>query len=116
MPSDLRIRKTSDFQKIYARRCVAGDGLLLVFGIQNGLSHHRLGLSVSRKFGNAVRRNRWKRLVREAFRLIRKEQNEMPTDGIDFIVTPGKYRREDSMAAVKKSLERLMRKVAEKLI
>ena len=115
-----RIRKTSDFQKIYARRCVAGDGLLLIFGMKNGLSHHRLGLSVSRKYGKAVRRNRWKRLVREAFRLILKEQPEnppeTPTDGIDFIVIPGKTRQADSLAVFKKSLERLMKIVTTKLV
>jgi ribonuclease P protein component len=35
----------------------------------NGLNQSRLGIVVTRRFGNAVKRNRFKRLVRESFRL-----------------------------------------------
>ena len=39
-----------------------------MFGLENGRSHHRLGITVSRKVGGAVIRNRIKRLFREIFR------------------------------------------------
>lgn len=41
---------------------------LIVFVKENGLEIPRLGLAVGRKVGNAVSRNRWKRLTREIFR------------------------------------------------
>jgi ribonuclease P protein component len=40
----------------------------LVFGFPNAVGHARLGITVTRKIGTAVRRNRIKRLIREVFR------------------------------------------------
>ncbi len=63
-----RIVKSSDFRSLYntGRRLDAGKFVL--FGRPNSLGYHRLGLTVSRKVGGAVVRNRVKRLFREIFR------------------------------------------------
>ena len=58
--------------------------MLVINGSTNELTYSRLGLSVSRKVGNAVARNRWKRLIREAFRL---SCAELPV-GLDLVVRP----------------------------
>lgn len=83
-PAEQRIRRNADFQRVYRQRCRASDHRLLACGCPNGLAHARLGLSVSRKLGGAVVRNRWKRLLREAFRLVRAR---LPS-GVDLIVIP----------------------------
>ena len=97
-----RVRRPGDFQRAYRHRHTASDRLMVVFGYPNGLEYPRLGLSVSRKVGKAVVRNRWKRLLREAFRLGRQD---LPA-GIDLIVVarPGV---EPSLSALLESLPRL---------
>jgi ribonuclease P protein component len=83
-PARFRIRRGADFQRAYRRRLIASDEVLLLYGCENGLDHPRLGLSVSRKVGGAVQRNRWKRLLRESFRLRRAD---LP-GGLDLVVVP----------------------------
>ena len=56
---------------MFAARLRRDAGPLIVRVAPNGLGFHRLGVSVPKKVGNAVVRHRWKRLVREAFRLHR---------------------------------------------
>ena len=96
------MRQSADFSKVYAQKSRSGDGFLLVFAAKNGLTHPRLGLSVSKKHGNSVRRSRIKRLLREAFRLT---QFDLPP-GFDLILIP----RVGSVATIndyRKSLKRL---------
>ncbi len=79
-------------------------------GCPNDLPHPRLGLSVSRKVGGAVVRNRWKRLLREVFRITREQ---LPV-GVDLVVIP-RPGAEPTLAGLLRSLPRLAAKVARKL-
>jgi len=105
-----RIRRAGDFQRAFRRRVSVADHWIIVFGHPNDQPHPRLGLSVSRKVGEAVVRNRWKRLLREAFRLTRPQ---LPA-GIDLIVIP-RAGTEPTLAALMESLVRLAGRVASKL-
>ena len=105
-----RIRKQADFERIYQARIYAADSVLVVNGDRNGLAWSRLGLSVSRKVGGAVVRNRWKRLIREAFRLLRED---IPL-GCDLLVRPQKNAAPE-FTAICRSLPSLARRIAKRL-
>jgi ribonuclease P protein component len=113
---DLRFRKhehlrsQTDFQRVYDRRRSVSDNWLIVYGCENGREYLRLGLSVSRKIGGAVKRNRLRRLYREAFRLTRQD---MPV-GLDLIVIP-RSSADPTLAVLKQSLTTLVSALARKL-
>ena len=69
----LRLLRTTDFHRVYAQRQSVAIGPLVMYGAHQATkrSYPRLGISVSRRVGNAVVRNLWKRRLREAFRMAR---------------------------------------------
>ena len=78
----LRLQHALEFQAVYAGKVRESRGPLTVFALPNDLGHPRLGLSVGRKVGTAPKRNRIKRLLREAFRLM---QHDLPR-GYDLVI------------------------------
>jgi ribonuclease P protein component len=104
------LRRPADFQRVYDRRRSVSNEWLIVYACPNGLPHTRLGLSVSRKVGGAVQRNRRRRLFREAFRLTR---HQMPT-GLDLILIP-RGQAEPPLADLLEALPKLVALASRKL-
>jgi ribonuclease P protein component len=78
LPKANRLRKPQEFQAVYKNGKRFDGRFISAFILPNDLQHHRLGITASRKgVGNAVQRNRAKRLLREAFRLSKIELNEL---------------------------------------
>lgn len=105
-PKELRLRATADYQRVYQLRRSVSDDHLILYAAPNELSYARFGASVSKKVGNAVHRNRWKRVLREAFRLSRAD---WPT-GLDYIAIP-RAAEPPGLEELRRSLVKLARRV-----
>lgn len=77
-----RLVSNSQFQDVLARGRRLSDGRLIICIAENDCGHPRLGVSVGKSQGNAVVRNRLKRIVREVFR---QSQEQIPA-GFDYVV------------------------------
>lgn len=84
LPPSRRLTHDREFQAVYAARLKKTAGPLIAYAAPNALPHHRLGLAV-RKHTTAIARNRLKRLLREAFRLMQHELSFGADGGYDLI-------------------------------
>ena len=109
-PKQVRLRKQAEFDRVFGSKAYAADDVLVVNGGINEDGLTRIGLSVSRRVGNAVVRNRWKRLIREAFRT---QQADMPK-GIDLVARPRRGATPE-LAAIRRSLQSLAERIARRL-
>jgi ribonuclease P protein component len=78
-----RLTHRREFARVREGRARVDLGPLSVFAIPNPLDRSRLGMSIGRRLGGAVRRNRLKRHLRESFRL---ERSAFPA-AYDVLVT-----------------------------
>ena len=109
-PKSVRLLKSSEFERVFRTRCSASDRLIILYAARSELDYPRLGLTVSRKVGNAVFRNQWKRAIREAFR---KVQHGLPR-GLDLVILPRPGAKPDT-GQLEMSLQTLATKVSGKL-
>jgi ribonuclease P protein component len=106
-----RLRRRREFVNLFKSGKRAGDGRLDIWALPNDLGYSRLGLIVGRRHGNAVRRNRIKRIIREAFRQARPQ---LPR-GLDIACSPRVGAKIElpetigSLLGVTRRLERLLR-------
>jgi len=101
-PKAVRLRKRSEFQRVFQEGVVRKDANVVTYALPTGAAT-RLGVVVGRKFKGAVRRNRLKRLIREAFRTVRPE---LPP-GLDLVVLPREGAKL-TVDGVRESLRRLL--------
>jgi ribonuclease P protein component len=111
-PKSRRLLKKADFDRVFSRRRSRNDNLLVVYACENGLPHCRLGMVVSRRYGDAAHRNHWKRCLREAFRLA---QHELPV-GLDLVILPRAPVQSPTTQSATVSLRKLVGRLAEDVL
>jgi ribonuclease P protein component len=109
-PKLLRLLTKSDFDRVFQRKVSVADDLAIMYGCENDLGFTRIGLSVSRKVGKAHVRNRWKRLLREAFRIGRSDWPQ----GLDVVLIP-RREAEPDFHALLAALPKLARRLEKRL-
>ena len=95
-----RLRRPAEFKQVYERGARIHGRYATVFLLPNALVVGRLGITASRKLGNAVRRNRAKRLIREVFR-----RNKL-APGFDVVIVPKPELLDASLTAIEAEYRR----------
>jgi ribonuclease P protein component len=107
-----RLRRRREFQQVFERAQRAQGRYLTVLMVPNTSQAARLGIVASRKLGDAVRRNRAKRLVREIFRRV----PPLPgTTGIDIVVIPRRELFEAAYASLDTDFRGAVKRCAARL-
>ena len=84
MSETVVLNQNSDFKRLYKRGASYTDPALVIYLKKNSAGICRIGITSSKKIGNAVARNKSRRLIRAAFQEIEKKYGEM-LQGYDLI-------------------------------
>jgi ribonuclease P protein component len=83
------LKKNHEFRRLYNRGKSAASRFMVVYCRRNGRAENRIGITVSSKLGGAVRRNRMRRRLKEAYRL--NERSLTPGHDVVIVARPGCY-------------------------
>ena len=106
LPKGHRILTVGEFRRVYNYGFHALSGRFGCYVLPTRRHTSRLGLSVSRKYGNSVARNRMKRLLREAFRRVRDDIGCR----VDLVMVPRRAARGLPLGLVAAEMDTLSRR------
>ena len=106
MKKEFRIKKNKEFQSVFKKGQSFANRQFVIYKLEKAEQEHfRIGLSVSKKIGNAVKRNQIKRYVRQEF----LEFEGMFENKYDYVIIVRKPVAEMSFEEVKKSLVHILK-------
>ena len=100
------LKKNFQFKIVYNKGNSIANRLLVMYRLKNGKDINRLGISVSRKVGNSVVRNRITRLIKESYRL-HEEHIQL---GWDIVIIARIPSKESDYHEISKALVHLLKK------
>jgi ribonuclease P protein component len=106
---ELRLLRAAEFERVFAARNSVANAGFTLYGAANDAEHPRIGITVSRRVGNAVQRNRWKRRIRESFRL---SQAQLPA--LDFVCI-ARAPAPPSLESLMKGFDELARRIERRI-
>lgn len=106
MKKEYRVKKNKEFQEIFKLGKSFANRQFVVYSLKRpGQVHFRIGLSVSKKLGNAVKRNQIKRYIRQSFLEIEEELN----NEYDYIIIARKPAADMDFFQIKSSLTHVLK-------
>jgi ribonuclease P protein component len=106
MKKEFRVKKNNDFQAAFKKGRSFANRQFVVYSLEKEeQDFFRIGLSVSKKLGNAVTRNRIKRYVRQSV----MEMQDQLLKGNDYVIIARKPVAEMDFFEVKKSLTHVLK-------
>lgn len=70
MKKSASLNRNKDFKRVYSRGRYAASSYLVTYVLKNRLKFNRVGITTSKKIGNAVKRNRSRRIIKSAYMFI----------------------------------------------
>ena len=109
-PKSDRVLKRDGFRRVYEQGRKVQSRLFTAFLIANQAGNPRIGITVTRKIGNSVKRNRARRLLREAFR----KNKWLAQTGVDIVINVKRALTEAGYREVEDELVALLKRAGEK--
>jgi len=97
------LKKNNEFLEVYKRGESFANKYLIMYVLENNTIQNRLGISISKKVGNSVKRNRLRRLIKESFR----DTEECFPRGLDIVIVVRVSSRDIGYKEVGSALEHL---------
>ena len=107
LKSTVSLKLNKDFRRLYNRGKHFAGGYIVVYAMKNRLGTNRIGLTAGKAVGNAVKRNRAKRLIRESYRFLEHDIKQ----GYDFVIVARGRCVGKSLQQISKDMEYAMRKL-----
>ncbi|HUS59176.1 MAG TPA: ribonuclease P protein component [Planctomycetota bacterium] len=104
-----RIGSRTDFDLVFREGRRLSEGAVLARYVPNGRPFTRMAVAVPGRLGNATKRNRARRMLKEAYRL---HKHEMPP-GIDIIFLPGRAWKSPPLAELEAAMKKIAARVAQ---
>lgn len=107
MKKTVSLKRNNDFVRIYKRGTFFPGKYIVIYTMKNSAGMNRLGITVGKKIGKSVRRNRVKRLIRESYRYY---EPYIP-DGLDIVFVARHTDKPCGFDEIRKEMKFLLKKV-----